>query len=68
MTRDPKWRERGWQIFEALEKRARLPLGFASVVDVSVPKEAIESGDKFLKNEMPSWFLAETFVVYVLSL
>jgi hypothetical protein len=62
VTRDPKWRERGWQIFEALEKRARIELGYASVIDVTLLKDPLDNETVYLKNEMPSWFLAETSV------
>ncbi|KAG5223216.1 glycoside hydrolase family protein [Salix suchowensis] len=33
-TEDVKWRERGWAVFEALEKHARVQNGYASVHDV----------------------------------
>ncbi|KAJ7249562.1 glycoside hydrolase [Mycena haematopus] len=47
------WRERGWAIFESIEKHARLERGYASVSTVdSVPVSHLD--------EMPSFFLAET--------
>ncbi|TFK74956.1 seven-hairpin glycosidase [Pluteus cervinus] len=52
-TGDVKWRERGWTIFQAIEEHARTPYGYASIRDVSkVPVSQ--------KDEMPSFFLAET--------
>ena len=30
-TGNPVWRERGWDIFEALEKEAKTPSGYASL-------------------------------------
>ncbi|KAF9488436.1 hypothetical protein BDN71DRAFT_456120 [Pleurotus eryngii] len=52
-TEDVKWRERGWAVFEALEKHARVQNGYASVHDVDeIP--AVPNDD------MPSYFLAET--------
>lgn len=33
-TRDPKWREMGWQVFKAFERRAGTPSGWASLKDV----------------------------------
>lgn len=33
-TGDVKWRERGWAVFQALEKHARVQNGYASVHDV----------------------------------
>ncbi|KAI9444515.1 seven-hairpin glycosidase [Lactarius indigo] len=53
-TGDVMWRERGWAVFEALEREARVEGGgYASVENayrVGGPK----------RDEMPSWFLAET--------
>ncbi|KAJ7156812.1 glycoside hydrolase [Mycena crocata] len=47
------WRERGWAVFEAIEKHARMDKGYASIVNVdSVPVKHLD--------EMPSFFLAET--------
>ncbi|KAJ7173562.1 glycoside hydrolase [Mycena filopes] len=52
-TGDAVWRERGWAVFEAIEKHARLERGYASIMDVdSTPVKH--------KDEMPSFFLAET--------
>ncbi|EIW86899.1 glycoside hydrolase family 47 protein [Coniophora puteana RWD-64-598 SS2] len=52
-TGDESWREKGWELFQAINKHARTEYGFASVNDVTdktAPK----------LNEMPSYFLAET--------
>ncbi|CAK5269755.1 unnamed protein product [Mycena citricolor] len=47
------WRDRGWSIFEAIEKHARLKTGYASVQHVDkIPVSHLD--------EMPSFFLAET--------
>ncbi|KAF7371048.1 alpha-1,2-Mannosidase [Mycena sanguinolenta] len=52
-TGNAVWRERGWAIFESIEKHARLERGYASVSTVdSVPVAHLD--------EMPSFFLAET--------
>ncbi|GLB41878.1 putative glycosyl hydrolase 47 family protein [Lyophyllum shimeji] len=52
-TGDEKWRERGWSIFEAIEKLARTKYGYANINNVDgVPVT--------LTDEMPSYFLAET--------
>jgi mannosyl-oligosaccharide alpha-1,2-mannosidase len=39
-TGDPKWRERGWKIFELIEKYATTEYGYASVdkVDMVPPR------------------------------
>ncbi|KAI0730937.1 seven-hairpin glycosidase [Earliella scabrosa] len=52
-TGNPVWRERGWDIFEALEKEAKTPSGYASLrsnLQSPAPKA----------DEQPSFFLAET--------
>ncbi|KAH7914600.1 glycoside hydrolase family 47 protein [Hygrophoropsis aurantiaca] len=52
-TGDEIWRERGWEVFQSIEKHTRTKYGYASlsnVDDASAPK----------KDEMPSYFLAET--------
>lgn len=49
------WRERGWTVFEAIERVTRTKYAYASVANVDV---AI--ADVKLKDELPSYFLAET--------
>ncbi|KIJ59220.1 glycoside hydrolase family 47 protein [Hydnomerulius pinastri MD-312] len=52
-TGDEQWRDRGWEVFQALNSHTRTTYGFASIKDVdSVPT--------IKKDEMPSYFLAET--------
>ena len=34
-TGDAKWRERGWAVFEAIEKHARVKDTYASIQDVT---------------------------------
>lgn len=52
-TGNPIWRERGYEIYKAIEKHTKTPYGYASVKGVdSVPPR--------FENEMPSYFLAET--------
>lgn len=33
-TGDPIWRERGWAIFEAIERETKTPSAYASIKDV----------------------------------
>ena len=40
-TGNPVWRERGWQIFEALEREAKTESGYASLHNILV-----SGGDK----------------------
>ena len=35
-TKDAKWRERGWQIWEAIESKTRTESGYTSVTGVHV--------------------------------
>ena len=34
VTGDPVWRERGWDIFQAIEKHTKTPSGYASLRNV----------------------------------
>ncbi|KAI9062605.1 glycoside hydrolase family 47 protein [Trametes sanguinea] len=52
-TGNPVWRERGWAIFQALEREAKTPTGYASLKKVT-QSPAPQSDDQ------PSYFLAET--------
>ncbi|KAF5383589.1 hypothetical protein D9615_003579 [Tricholomella constricta] len=52
-TGDLKWRERGRQIFQAIEKEAKTPSGYASLRSVDVSPAPLD-------DNMPSYFLAET--------
>ncbi|KAF8582066.1 glycoside hydrolase family 47 protein [Ramaria rubella] len=61
-TNDTKWRERGWQIWEAIETKTRTPSGYTSVVGVQRP-------DPLHEDSMPSYFLAETIkYAYLLAI
>ena len=53
LTKDKKYREWGWRIFQAFEKNMRVESGYASVTDVS--RYPAPRSDK-----MESFFLAET--------
>lgn len=60
-TGDPRHRERGWAIFQAIEKRCRVPGGgYAGLRDTVAAGRAagFEAGQ--LDGTQPSWFLAET--------
>ncbi|KAF9000139.1 glycoside hydrolase [Cyathus striatus] len=52
-TGDVRWRERGYDIFAALEKHAKTPFGYASL-------QRVDRAPYFKNDDMPSWFLAET--------
>ncbi|KAJ7289221.1 glycoside hydrolase family 47 protein [Mycena rebaudengoi] len=53
VTRDEKWRDMGWRIFEALEREARTPVGYANL-------HTVEVAPGMKQDAMPSYFLAET--------
>ncbi|KDR73258.1 hypothetical protein GALMADRAFT_72667 [Galerina marginata CBS 339.88] len=52
-TGDVKWRERGYAIFEAINRNTRTEYGFA-------PVHGIDGNWVNKVDDMPSWFLAET--------
>lgn len=52
-TRDPKWRDMGWEIFLAFERHAGVPSGWAALPDVEDPKRKLD-------DKMESFVLAET--------
>jgi mannosyl-oligosaccharide alpha-1,2-mannosidase len=52
-TGDPVWRERGWEIYQGIEKYTKTKHGYASLQNVAKPR-----GSKL--NEQPSYFFAET--------
>ena len=47
-TGDEVWRERGWSVFQAIEKHAKTAVGYASVFNVDKTPAS-------LKDEMPRW-------------
>ncbi|KAL9709439.1 hypothetical protein Ac2012v2_007174 [Leucoagaricus gongylophorus] len=52
-TGNVKWRERGWEIFQAIQKYAKTKHGYGSISNVNLPPH-------FPLDNMPSFFLAET--------
>ena len=52
LTRDESWRERGWQIFGALQQQCRTASGYAALTDVRRRRSHEDS--------MPSFWMAET--------
>ncbi|KAF5377767.1 hypothetical protein D9757_008115 [Collybiopsis confluens] len=53
ITGNVKWRDRGWKIFESIERHTKTPTGYASLKTVEVIP-AVKDDD------MPSYFFAET--------
>lgn len=54
-TKDPLYREWGWEIFKAFENHTRLDEGYAGIQDVSVTQDKVTFMDK-----METFYLAET--------
>ena len=52
-TGNNKYREWGWEIFQAFEKHCKVEAGYCGVTDVTHPSAELD-------NKMQSWFLAET--------
>jgi len=50
-TKDPIYREWGWNIFSAFEKHTRLDEGYAAISDVVIPR---------FTDKMETFYLAET--------
>ncbi|KXN80800.1 Endoplasmic reticulum mannosyl-oligosaccharide 1,2-alpha-mannosidase [Leucoagaricus sp. SymC.cos] len=53
ITGNVKWRERGWEIFQAIQKYAKTKHGYGSISNV-------DRAPHFPIDDMPSFFLAET--------
>lgn len=62
LTGQEKWQDRGWEIFQAIENHTRTEYGYSSV-------SMLDSIPAHHKDEMPSFFLAETLkYLYLLFL
>ncbi|KAH6605963.1 mannosyl-oligosaccharide alpha-1 [Trichoderma cornu-damae] len=59
ITGDPTWMEKGWKMFEATISATRTEIANSAVRDVN-------SGEPALKDEMESFWLAETLKYYYL--
>ncbi|KAH7107963.1 seven-hairpin glycosidase [Auriculariales sp. MPI-PUGE-AT-0066] len=53
VTGDPRWRENGWKMWQAIEAKTKTDSGFSSVWGV-------DSSNPTHMNSQPSYFLAET--------
>ena len=53
-TGNPVWRERGWEIFEALEREAKTPSGYASLHDISTsPSPQLDEQPRYVFVVLP---------------
>ncbi|KAK7687285.1 hypothetical protein QCA50_009790 [Cerrena zonata] len=52
-TGDERWRDRGWAVFQAIQRETKTSSGYASV-------STVEQSPASKLNEMPSFFMAET--------
>jgi mannosyl-oligosaccharide alpha-1,2-mannosidase len=63
ITRDPKYREYGWNIFQAFKKHARIPEGgYSSLRDVTNPN----AGSHNWSDKTESFWFAETLKYFYL--
>ncbi|KAI5827179.1 seven-hairpin glycosidase [Schizophyllum commune Tattone D] len=53
-TGDPVWRERGWKLFQSMERWCRAEYGYSVV-------NQINTDHPRMTDEQPSWLFAETF-------
>jgi len=63
VTHNSTYRDWAWKIFGAFERHARVGHGYSSLKDVTVGTN--EGSDKY-RDEMPSYFLAETLKYFYL--
>lgn len=59
ITGDPTWQEKGWKMFEAIQRYTRTELGFSAIADVT-------STAPFLRDEQESFWTAETLKYFFL--
>lgn len=59
ITGDPKWREAGWRMFQAVDKHTATLYGNSAIDDVTRPEPT-------LNDEMESFWLAETLKYFYL--
>lgn len=59
ITGDDYWRDRGWEMFQAIEKHTRTPLGNSAINDVT-------SEAPIYMNQMESFWLGETLKYFYL--
>ncbi|GJJ12025.1 hypothetical protein Clacol_006265 [Clathrus columnatus] len=60
ITKDPKWRDRGWQLWDSIAKKTRTSSGFATALSLNFKNPTLD-------DSMPSYFLAETIKYAYLS-
>ena len=61
VTGDDYWREKGWKMFQAVEKHTKTTYGASAITDVTATAE-----DVSVMDEMESFWLAETLKYYYL--
>jgi mannosyl-oligosaccharide alpha-1,2-mannosidase len=59
ITGDPKWREAGWRMFQAVEKHTAAKYGNSAIDDVTKPEPELDDA-------MESFWLAETLKYFYL--
>lgn len=58
-TGNVKWRERGWEVFQAIQKFAKTKYGYGSISSVDRPPHVV-------MDDMPRWvdFILESVEIY----
>jgi mannosyl-oligosaccharide alpha-1,2-mannosidase len=59
ITGDPMWREKGWKMFQAVDRATRAEYGHSAIADVTNPTPTH-------LDEMESFWLAETLKYFYL--
>ncbi len=59
ITGDETWREKGWKMFEAINKYTKAEFGHSAIGDVTDPKT-------YQRDEMESFWTAETLKYFYL--
>jgi mannosyl-oligosaccharide alpha-1,2-mannosidase len=59
ITGDESWRDKGWKMWQAIQKHCRAEFGYSAIGDVTDP-------DSYQLDEMESFWLAETIKYFYL--
>ena len=59
ITGDTTWREKGWKMFEAINKHTKAEYGYSAIGDVTTE-------ETYQKDEMESFWTAETLKYFYL--
>lgn len=67
-TGDRKWRERGWEVFQAIELRTRTPTAYASLLNVQqVPSQRLDEMPRCVWLDRDRLVLTQNFPSVIFS-